>query len=104
MFVDYGEGYSSQYLAVTSQFLSCELDATERITAARIYRGEKYGVSIILGLEFITNVRSCGLFDEVTEEIVQASGHQLLYMDGKLGSHIIRNINLYFDYDCDTGV
>ena len=80
----------------------CQLENGERIHTVHIYVGYYYyGVfKVAQALLFITNQKTCGPYGQTTDERVTVSGHQLLYITGRIGA-LFDKLNLYFDYGCE---
>ena len=73
------------------------LEAGERITEADLYTG-----SVIVAVTFRTSLaRTCGPYGGITgsTDMVTLSGHQLLFITGRVHDFIVR-LNMHFDDNC----
>ena len=89
----------------------CFLGENERIINVKVYKAERAHVNkpnhdMVVGFEFMTNLRSCGINGrrgQLGYDVGFASGHQLLSMEAWWGnSGYLRQIHFYFDYNCDS--
>ena len=108
MKVEYKGGHVARSPATNAVVYHCDLGEQERITKIHVYKGKRddTGGETIVGFEFITNLRSCGVTGTRSEPgygVGFASGHQLLSVEAWWGTgRRLRKIQLYFDYNCTS--
>ena len=92
-----------QVKEATDEIFQCDFTSPERITSITVYYGlNTSGLSAILGLEVVSDKRSCGLMGRTATKSTRISGHQLMFITGKFGSPNMKAITLYFDYGCQS--
>ena len=78
---------------------TCALEDNERITTVTAYTRPYKAVQIVQALQLLTSQQTCGPYGTVSADIEVVSGHQLLYVTGRMGS-LMDAIELHFDYGC----
>ena len=83
-----------------STLYECELTAGERVTHVTSYlKSLTLGGKCIGGIQLQTTVKTCGPFGDTTSDMETASGHQLLYINGRNGD-LVDGLEYVFDYGC----
>ena len=75
------------------------MEGKERITTVTAYTRPYGAGKIVQGLELLTTQQTCGPYGTVSAESEVVSGHQLLYLTGRIWS-LLDAIELHFDYEC----
>ena len=88
-----GEGFRSRNKN------DCILHPDERIIEVIVYKGTTVDVEVLHGIQFITTRQICGTYGLETAETLHVSGHQLLFLSGRVWDQIT-SVTLHFDYDC----
>ena len=112
MTVEFQGGYvvGSPPAAIIDAY-QCVLQENERIINVKVYKAERHYTlkpnhDMVVGFEFMTNLRSCGINGRRSQsgyDVGFASGHQLLSMEVFWGIRgWLRKIHFYFDYNCDS--
>ena len=85
----------------TNDHFQCDFTSTERITNITAHHGDNWkNITVIFGLEIVSDKRSCGLMGLTATTKTHVSGHQLMFISGKFGSTNLKELTFYFDYGC----
>ena len=93
------EGTAGRSTCNTDLGETCTLEGNERITTVTAYTRPYGAGQIVQGLELRTTQQTCGPYGTVSADSEVVSGHQLLYVTGRIGN-LMDAIELHFDYGC----
>ena len=87
-------------------FVICELEAGDRVEQVHLHRFNIGPNTVTFGLQFITTMMSCPIIGEVTDDVIEVTGHQLLstelIADDWSGMHMLQEVILLFDFGCNV--
>ena len=90
-------------------FVLCDIEAGDRVEQVHLHQFPIGLNTVTFGLQFITTKMSCPIIGEVTEIVVEVTGHQLLSLElieevSRSGVNILQNVILLFYFGCNATV